>query len=131
MVLRKIEQRPLRSLDQVDDLVDRCAQIEPSVGRNLVVARARGVQPLAGVADERSESLFDVGMNVFEVERPFESAGADFVEYLREAFLDRGEIVRAQIEAACSMRACATEPRMSTSARRRSKSTDAVYRLTS
>ena len=43
------------------------------------------MQPLASVADQSGQPLFDVGMHVFKIERPREMAGADFISDLREA----------------------------------------------
>ena len=90
--VREIEQRTLCCLDKVRNLVDRRAQIQPHVGRHLVVARARGMQPLAGIADERGQPALDVHVHVFEIDRPFEAAGADLVADLGEALFDRGKV---------------------------------------
>ena len=49
----QIEQRTLQRLDQPEQLIDRVAQIQPHIGRHLVVARTSGVQALAGIADQR------------------------------------------------------------------------------
>ena len=54
--------------------VDRVAQPQPHVGRDLVVARAAGVQALAGIADQRGQARLDVEVHVLEVERPGERA---------------------------------------------------------
>ena len=96
VLVGEFDQRELRRLDQTGDLVDRRAQIQPHIGRDLVVARARGVQPLAGIADQRGEPPFDVGVHVFEVGRPFEFAGTDFIADLGEALLDGGEVAGAE-----------------------------------
>ena len=56
--------------------VDRAAQPQAHVGGDLVVARAAGVQALAGVADERGQPPLDVEVDVLVVERPGERAGA-------------------------------------------------------
>ena len=89
----KIEQRALRRPQQIDDIVDRRAQIQPDIGGDLVVARARGVQALAGIAYERGEALLDVEVDVFGIERPRECTGADFIAHLAETLLNRGKIV--------------------------------------
>ena len=81
----QIEQGRLQALDQGQQFVDGGAQPQAHVGGDLVVARAAGVQPLAGVADQGGEAFFDVQVDVFQVERPFELAGADFVQDLRQA----------------------------------------------
>ncbi len=96
MLLGKVEQSALRRLDQIGDLIDCRAQVQPHVGRDLVVARARGVQPLAGVADQRGEPLLDVAVHVLEIVRPLEAAGADLSADLREPRLDRRQVLGAQ-----------------------------------
>jgi hypothetical protein len=42
------------------------ADIEAEVGRHLVVARAGGVQPSGGLADQFFEPALDVHVNVFK-----------------------------------------------------------------
>src|SRR5262249_14990366 len=68
------------------------AQPQAQVGRDLVVSRARRVQPLAGIAGERGEALFDVEVHVLGVERPGELAGGDLLADLRQALLDRLQV---------------------------------------
>ena len=46
--------------------VDRVAHPEPEVGRHLIVARARGVQPPGRRPDQLGEPALDVHMDVFE-----------------------------------------------------------------
>ena len=58
--------------------VDRVAHPEPEIERDLVVARARGMQPPGGGADQIGEALLDIHMNVFERAREGESSGLDF-----------------------------------------------------
>ena len=76
--------------------VDLAAQPQAHVGRDLVVARAAGVQALAGVADERGQARLDVEVHVLEVELPLELAALDLRRDLRQAALDRGEVVGAR-----------------------------------
>ena len=78
------------------DRVDRRAQVQAHVGRDLVVARTAGVQALAGVADQLGQPLLDVEVHVLEVDRPGERAGADLGEDLRHAALDVGEVLGGQ-----------------------------------
>ena len=47
-------------------LVDRVAHTEAEIGRDLVVARARGVQPAGRRADQLGKPALDVHVNVFE-----------------------------------------------------------------
>jgi hypothetical protein len=58
----------LELAEQGGDVVDRVTQIEANVGGHLVVARAAGMQALAGIADERGQAFLDVQVHVFEVE---------------------------------------------------------------
>jgi two-component system sensor histidine kinase AlgZ len=67
-------------------------------------------------------------VDVFPLDRPREASGADIVEDLRHAALDRREVLGRSTPIRASMRACASEPWMSNSARRRSKSIEALKR---
>ena len=91
-LLGQIDQRRAEGLDQHEDVVDRIAQVEADVGGHLVVARAAGVQALAGIADERGQALFDIEVHVFEVERPCELARLDFLGDDGHAALDVGQV---------------------------------------
>ncbi len=53
-------------LDLGGDAVDGIAHPEAEIGRHLVVAAARGVQPLAGLADTLGQPRLDVHVNVLE-----------------------------------------------------------------
>ena len=88
----QVNQRAAESLDQGQNVVDRIAQIEADVGRDLVVARAPCMQALAGVADEGGQALFDIEVYVFQVERPVELARFDFFRDDRHAALDVGQV---------------------------------------
>ena len=113
--------------------VDRAAQPQPHVGRDLVVARARR----CAAACRRRRRARSGGCSMLRwtssrssdhANVPARDLGAD----LREPALDVGEVAAATgCPRAASIRACASEPSMSASARRRSNSTDAVKRLTS
>jgi len=90
-----VQQLRLEFRDQRQDLVDRVAQPQADVGRDLVVAAASGVEALAGVADERGEALLDVEVDVLVVEVPGEFAAFDFAGDLRHPALDVGQILCA------------------------------------
>ena len=60
--------------------IDLAAQPQAQVGGHLVVARAAGVQPLAGVADEIGQPLLDVEVHVLELEFPRELASFDLAD---------------------------------------------------
>ena len=59
-------------------LVDRVADIEPEIGRDLVVAGACGVQPSRGRPDQFGKPALDIHMDVFERALEVERALADF-----------------------------------------------------
>ena len=67
--------------DQLADLpvqpIDRLAHPKPEVGRDLVVARARGVQPPGGLADDLLEARLDIRVDVLERRLEGEIAGLD------------------------------------------------------
>ena len=73
----QLDQRMLQPIDAAYDLIDFATQPQPSVGRDLVVARAAGVQTLAGFADQLRQTPLDVQMNVFEFDAPFELIALD------------------------------------------------------
>ena len=70
-VERLLGQRPLVGRERAVERVDRVAHPEPEVGRHLVVARARGVQPPGRRPDQLGEPALDVHMDVFQ--RPLEA----------------------------------------------------------
>ncbi len=75
--------------------VDFVTQPQADVGGDLVVARTAGVQALARVAHQFHQALFDVQVDVFQVEQPLERAGVDFGQDLGHAALDVGQILGA------------------------------------
>ena len=86
------DQRAHQADEQLVGGVDFFTQPEPQIGRDLVVARARGVQALAGLADKRGQPPFDVEVHILGVERPGELALVDLAPDPREAALDRRKI---------------------------------------
>src|SRR5690606_20271454 len=75
-------------LQQIDGQVDLVAQPQADIGGDLVVARTARVQALARVADQFDQALFDVEVDIFQVQRPSEAARADFFKDLLHAALD-------------------------------------------
>ena len=69
----------LQAADFTEDAVDGGTGIEADIGRNLVVARAAGVQTFTGVADEIRQAFFDVHVHVFQRRVPDELATRDFI----------------------------------------------------
>ena len=57
MLQRPRHQRMLERRQRRIGLVDGVADIKPEIGRDLVVARARGVQPACGGADQLGSRL--------------------------------------------------------------------------
>ena len=74
---RLLGERLLVVAEQTMDVVDAVAHPEPEVGRDLIVARARGVQPPGRRADQLGEPALDVHVNVLELALELELAGAD------------------------------------------------------
>ena len=78
MFQRAADQRVLERGQRRVGLVDGVADIEPEIGRDLVVARARGMQPARGGPDQFGKPALDVHMDVFERALEIERALADF-----------------------------------------------------
>ena len=77
MLERLLGQRPLIAGERRVDRVDGVAHPEPEVGRHLVVARARGVQPPGRRPDQLGEPALDVHVDVLERALEVELAGLD------------------------------------------------------
>src|SRR5574337_1593178 len=92
---RELDQRALQVGQARIDAVDLAAQPQPDVGRDLVVAAAPGVQPLARVADELRQPGLDVQVHILEFELPLEAAGLDLARDLLQAAPDVGQVLRA------------------------------------
>ena len=63
---RPLHQRMLKRGQRRIGLVDGVADIEPKIGRDLIVARTRGVQPACGWPDQFAEPALDIHVNVLE-----------------------------------------------------------------
>jgi hypothetical protein len=72
---RLLGQRPLIARKGRVDVVDCVAHPELEIGRDLVVARARGMQPPGRRADQLGKPRLDVHMDVFERALEAELAG--------------------------------------------------------
>ena len=77
MLQRPLHQRVLERGQRRVGLVDGVADIEPEIGRHLVVARARGVQPSRGGADQLAQPALDIHVNVLERALEIERSLAD------------------------------------------------------
>ena len=67
--LGPIDQRLLQVAHREVEAVDRAAHPQPEIGRDLVVARARGMQAPRRRADQLGEPRLDVHVDVFVVRR--------------------------------------------------------------
>ena len=89
VLLGPVDERSLQVAAGRVGLVQARAEPEPQVGRHLVVARARGVQPPGGRTDERGEPGLDVHVDVFQRAVEGEAAGLDLVLHPVQAVRDR------------------------------------------
>ena len=96
ILLGAIDQRRLQVAQHRLQPVDRVAHPQPDIERDLVVARARGVQPAAGRADQLGEPRLDVEMDVLELGRELEAAGLDLLAHLLQPALDGTPVLRRQ-----------------------------------
>src|SRR5688572_13090058 len=92
VALGLVHQRALQVREQGKESVDLRAQPQPHVGRDLVVARARGMQALARIADQRGQPALDVEMDILGVERPAKAPGVDLALDACQPTLDRRKI---------------------------------------
>ena len=77
MFQRALHQRVLERGQRRIGLVDGVADIEPEIGRDLVVARTRGVQPPGGGPDQFAKPALDIHVNVLERALEIERSLAD------------------------------------------------------
>ena len=123
----RVGERPLQFGDLDEDRVDRVAHPEAEIDRDLVVARARGVQAPGRRADDLGKPAFDVHMDVFERALERERSRLDFAFDLRKTLGDRLGV--GGFDDALARRAWRygpAEPAMSWAASLRSKSIEAL-----
>ncbi len=77
VLLRVIDERGLERLGVAIDAVDRVAHPEAEIGRHLVVARARSMEPARSRADQLAEPCLDIEVDVLVLEAKGEGAGLD------------------------------------------------------
>ena len=77
MLQRLFRQRLLVTAQCLIDGIDRFPDPEPEIGRHLIVARARGMQPPRRRADQLGEAALHVHMDVFQRPLEFELAALD------------------------------------------------------
>ena len=108
------QQHALQRLQPRVGPVHGVADPELEVGRDLVVARAGGVQAPARLADQVGQPLLDVEVDVLELGRELERAGRDLGLDLRPGRPGSRRAPPSVITpVAASIRACAREPAMS------------------
>ena len=78
MLQRAAHQCVLEGGERYIGLVDGVADVEPEIGRDLIVAGARGMQPSRGGPDQFGKPALDIHMDVFERALEVEGALADF-----------------------------------------------------
>ena len=83
MRLGLVDQRRLQVAQRCVDAVDRVAHPQPEIGRDLVVARARGVQPPGRRPDQLGEPRLDVEVDVLVGLAEDEGAALDLGPDLR------------------------------------------------
>ena len=87
------DQRLHECADHGDDLLDLLFHIHTHIKRNLIVARAAGVQTLARVADALGQQLLDVHVDVLVVERELHLAVFDVFQNILQALDDLFRLV--------------------------------------
>ena len=70
-------QRLLVSAEGLVEGIDRLPDPQPEIGRDLIIARARGMQPPRRRTDQLGEAALHVHMDVFERPLEFELAALD------------------------------------------------------
>ena len=74
---RLFGERLLIERERAVELVDRVAYPQAKIGRHLIVARARGMQPSGRRTDQLGEPRLHVHVDVLERALEFERAGFD------------------------------------------------------
>jgi len=77
MLFRQIQQSQAELVQQSGDVVDCAAQVQANIRGDLVVARASGMQSLAGIADDFGQAFFNIQVHVFQIQLPVEVIRAD------------------------------------------------------
>src|SRR5690606_19731166 len=89
---RQAGQFTAQLVQQFDGDVDFVAHPQADVSGNLIVARPAGVQPLSGIAYQLDQTLLDIEVDVFKVQRPLEAAVGNFLLYAGHASFDGGKV---------------------------------------
>jgi hypothetical protein len=111
MMFGQVDQCDARAWIQLlQDTVDGVAQPQAHVGGDLVVARAAGVQPLAGIADLAGQCPLDVEMDVFVVQVPRETPGFEVGQNFAQAAADVGQILAVSTPTCAAWRRAPASP---------------------
>ena len=94
MFVRAHDQRGLQRLQCRLGLVHRIAHPQPKIGRHLIVAAARGVEPSGRCTDQFGQPAFGRHVDVFEVPVFGDSACLIFGGHLIEALRDQRGVFR-------------------------------------
>ena len=93
MLLGEIDQCAAQCNKLPNQCIDRTAQPQSQIGRDLIVARACRVQSLSCITGECDQTPLDIEVNVLELPRKLKLAALDFGADLRETGFDRAQIV--------------------------------------
>ena len=96
MLFGTLDEHALQSADRGDRLVRGVANPQPKIGRDLVVARPRGVQPSRRRPDEFAQPVLDGHVDVLELEPLGHPVALIFGGDLVEAFENRRGIALAR-----------------------------------
>ena len=119
------QQHLFEGVDPLERLVDRRAHEQFEIGRDLVVARAGGVEAAGGRADQLAEAMLDMHVNVFERRVFGELARFIFLGDRREPLVDLRRRPRARgrrsAQASRRGRGSPPDPRATAACRSRSR----------
>jgi hypothetical protein len=89
MLFRTSEQGGLKRVDALNGRVHRTSHEQPEIGRHLIIARPRSVQPSRRISDQLGQAVLDMHVNVFELWILMELSGLDFGRDLAKPLIDR------------------------------------------
>ena len=92
MLVGAFDQHALKPADGVCRFVAGVPNPQPEVGRDLVVARPRGMKATGGRADQLAEPMLDGHVDVLELDALWHAVSLIFGGDLVEAFEDRGRV---------------------------------------
>ncbi len=101
LTLGQADERPLEVEQRPVQPIDRAPEPEPQVGRDLVVARAPGVQLSGHGADAVGQGRFEVEVDVLERGVPIDRAGGDRLGEPVQATDELIDLVVGQQAGAC------------------------------